>query len=179
MQNHQPVRDFHPTLRHPERQAIGGALQSVLIDLIDLSLLGKQLHWAVEGPSFRPLHLHLDELVSVWRELADQVAERAVALGVTPNGQVATVAAASKVAAVPSEPLSDRVVVSALTHRVTDVVYRVRARMEQVAEYDRVSEDLLIQVVASLEKQLWMIRAQHELVRGERGERDLIDGPRP
>lgn len=150
----------------------------MLIDLIDLSLLGKQLHWAVEGPHFRPLHLHLDELVSNWREVADQVAERAVALGVTPDGQVRTVAANGKIAAVPSEPLSDREVVSALTRRVTDVVYRARERMEQVAEYDRVTEDLLIDAVASLEKQLWMIRAHQGLARVELGDRDLVDGSR-
>ena len=45
------------------------------------------------GPLFRPLHQQLDELVDSWRELADTVAERAVAIGFCPDGQSATVAA--------------------------------------------------------------------------------------
>jgi hypothetical protein len=43
--------DHHPTLRHEERDALGTALQAVLIDLIDLSLVAKQLHWNVTGPT--------------------------------------------------------------------------------------------------------------------------------
>lgn len=58
-------------------------------------MLGKQLHWNVVGPLFRPLHLQLDELIDSWRELADLVAERAVAIGFAPDGQSATVAADS------------------------------------------------------------------------------------
>ena len=32
-------------------------------DLVNLTLIGKQLHWAVVGQLFRPLHHQLDELV--------------------------------------------------------------------------------------------------------------------
>ena len=45
-------------------------LEVTLHELVDLSLIGKQLHWAVVGPLFRPLHLHLDEMVDSWRELS-------------------------------------------------------------------------------------------------------------
>ena len=62
-----------------------------LHELVDLSLIGKQLHWSVVGPLFRPLHLQLDELVDSWRELSDSVAERAVALGFVPDGQARAV----------------------------------------------------------------------------------------
>jgi DNA-binding ferritin-like protein len=67
-----------PTLAEPhQRDEVGRQLQATLVELIDLSLLGKQLHWNVVGPLFRPLHLQLDELIDAWRELADTVAERA------------------------------------------------------------------------------------------------------
>ena len=79
-----------------EREGVGEELQTTLHELVDLSLIGKQLHWAVVGPLFRPLHLQLDELVDSWRELSDTVAERAVALGFVPNGQAKAVAAGSK-----------------------------------------------------------------------------------
>ena len=77
---------YLPTLEVPhEREGVGQGLQATLHELIDLSLIGKQLHWAVVGPLFRPLHLQLDELVESWRELSDTVAERAVALGCRPR----------------------------------------------------------------------------------------------
>src|SRR4051794_29915133 len=48
-----------PALAEPhEREAVGHELEATLHELIDLSLIGKQLHWAVVGPLFRPLHLH-------------------------------------------------------------------------------------------------------------------------
>ena len=79
-----------------EREGVGQELQATLHELTDLSLIGKQLHWAVVGPLFRPLHLQLDELVDTWRELSDTVAERAVALGFVPDGQAKAVAAGSQ-----------------------------------------------------------------------------------
>jgi len=36
------------------------ALQQALVDLTDLSLLGKQAHWNIQGSRFRALHLQLD-----------------------------------------------------------------------------------------------------------------------
>ena len=51
-------------------------------------------------------------------------------------------------------------VVRELTRRVNDVADRVRERMDRMGEIDAASEDVLIEVVRELEKQLWMIRAQ-------------------
>src|SRR3989454_12836519 len=91
------MSSYLPTLSAPhEREGVGRELQGVLVELVDLSLIGKQLHWAVSGSLFRPLHVQLDELVDSWRELADTVAERAVTLGFVPDGQAQTVAAASQ-----------------------------------------------------------------------------------
>ncbi|HLJ04214.1 MAG TPA: hypothetical protein VKT31_12285 [Solirubrobacteraceae bacterium] len=59
-----------PALAEPHaREEVGNQLQALLVELIDLSLLGKQLHWSAVGPLFRPLHLQLDELIDSWREL--------------------------------------------------------------------------------------------------------------
>jgi DNA-binding ferritin-like protein len=50
-----------PALREPhQREEVGQQLQATLVELIDLSLLGKQLHWSVVGPLFRPLHQQLE-----------------------------------------------------------------------------------------------------------------------
>ena len=143
-----------------EREGVGQELQATLHELIHLSLIGKQLHWAVVGPLFRPLHLQLDELVDSWRELSDTVAERAVALGFVPDGQAKAVAAGSQLAAVAPTALEDHVVVRDLTHRIAEVSERVRDRMNRLGDADLASQDVLIEVVRELEKQQWMLRAQ-------------------
>lgn len=150
-----------PALQEPhEREGIGQELQATVHNLIDLSLTGKQLHWAVVGPLFRPLHLQLDELVDSWRELADVVAERAVALGVIPDGQAKAVAATSLVTPLAREPIEDHRVVWELTHRVSQVSELVRTRMDRLGDADAVSQDVLIDVVRKLEEQQWMLRVQ-------------------
>ena len=143
-----------------ERKGVGEELQATLHELIDLSLIGKQLHWAVVGPLFRSLHLQLDELVDTWRELSDTVAERAVALGFVPDGQAKAVAAGSQLAAVAPTALDDHLVVRELTHRVAEVSEQVRDRMNRLGDADLASQDVLIEVVRTLEKQQWMLRAQ-------------------
>jgi starvation-inducible DNA-binding protein len=152
---------YLPTLPVPhEHEGVGSELQAVLVELVDLSLIGKQLHWAVSGPLFRTLHLQLDELVDSWRELADTVAERAVALGFVPDGQAQAVTAASQLAPVPQGPIEDHVVVRDITRRLADVSERVRSRLPVIGEADLASQDVLIEVVRELEKQQWMLRAQ-------------------
>lgn len=150
-----------PALDDPhEREGIGRVLEATLQELVDLALIGKQLHWAVVGPLFRPLHLHLDELVDSWRELGDTVAERAVALGYVPDGQARAVAKDSPLAPVAQGPLEDHVVVRELTHRVAQVSELVRTQMDRLGDADLASQDVLIEVVRTLEEQQWMLRAQ-------------------
>jgi starvation-inducible DNA-binding protein len=150
-----------PALEEPhQREEVGNQLQMTLVELIDLSLFGKQLHWSVTGPLFKPLHEQLDELVDSWRELSDVVAERAVALGHFPDGQSATVAASSELRKVERGALEDHVVVRELTGRLNDVADRVRERMDRLGEIDAASQDVVIEVLRELEKQLWMVRAQ-------------------
>lgn len=155
-----------PSLGEHQRDEVGHQLQAMLVELIDLSLFGKQLHWSVTGQLFRPLHEQLDELVDSWRELSDVVAERAVALGYFPDGQSATVAAGSNLDRLERGALEDHVVVRELTARLADVAERARERMDRLGEIDPASQDVVIEVLRELEKQLWMVRAQfgHEIV---------------
>jgi starvation-inducible DNA-binding protein len=157
-----------PPLGEPhEREEVGRQLQALLVELIDLSLLGKQLHWNVVGPLFRPLHLQLDELIDSWRTLADTVAERSVAIGVAPDGQSATVAADTPLRRVDRGEVEDRVVVRELTSRLAEVAERARGRMDRLGELDAASQDVVIEVVRALEEQLWMVRAQFSAPRSQ------------
>src|SRR3954465_4169394 len=157
-----PATSSHlPALAAPhERAAIAHELQATMQELVDLSLIGKQLHWAVVGHAFRPVHEHLDELVASWRDLADLVADRAVALGFVPDGQARAVAAGSPLSPVAGEATESHAVVRAITDRVAQVSESARERMDRIAELDAVSQDVLIGVVRTLEHQQWTLRAQ-------------------
>jgi starvation-inducible DNA-binding protein len=143
-----------------EQQAVAVELQGTLVDLLDLTLIGKHLHWNVEGRHFRTLHHELDEHVAAWRKLSDDVAERAVTIGASPDGQAETIAGASQLEPLPTGHLSDRQVLKAIGDRVAAATARARERIDRVAVVDPVTCDLFVQVSAMLEKQLWMIRAQ-------------------
>ena len=149
-----------PALGEHERAEVGNALQAELVELVDLSLLGKQLHWSVVGPHFRSLHLQLDELVDSWRALSDTVAERAIAIGAAVDGQSRTVAAATPLAGVEPGAIEDAALVRELAARLSETAERTRERAERVSELDPATEDVLIEVIRALEEQLWMVRAQ-------------------
>jgi starvation-inducible DNA-binding protein len=148
-----------PALGQHQREEVGRELQATLEELIDLSLIGKQLHWNIFGRPFKPLHEHLDELVDSWRELSDTVAERAVAVGFAPDGQSGTVSQHSDVRPVDTGLLDTDTATRELVERLADVDERIRARMDRLEELDLASQDVLIEAVRELEKQLWMLRS--------------------
>lgn len=151
-QAHLPALDQH------YRGEVGHELQATLVELIDLSLIGKQLHWNIYGRPFQPLHEHLDELIDSWRDFSDTVAERAAALGVSPDGRATTVSADSEIGAVDAGSLDTDAALHALIERLADVTERIRGRMDQLGDLDVASQDVLIEVVRELEKQLWTLR---------------------
>jgi starvation-inducible DNA-binding protein len=148
------------TARDIDRQALTIELQRILVTLIDLSLMGQHAHWNVVGPDFRSLHLQLDELIDAWRDAADEIAERIAALGAFPDGRADTVAAWSELPTLTEGAQPDRGLVGSLTGILTDAVTLIRTRMDRIEDLDPVTADLLHSVVATLEKQLWMVRAQ-------------------
>jgi starvation-inducible DNA-binding protein len=160
MTEHTLSQDHHPTLRHPDRQAIGAALQSALVVLTDLALAGKHAHWNVTGPHFHTLHRQLDEMVDAWRDAGDAVAERAVALGHPVDCRAALVAQRSELPQLGDGPLRDHEVVTALTAILTEAVAQLRRDMDHADALDVVTGDLLHTVVGTLEQQLWMVRVQ-------------------
>jgi len=149
-----------PALSAHEREEVGRQLQATLVELVDLSLVGKQLHWTIVGPLFRPLHLYLDELVDSWRELSDTVAERAVAVGVFPDGQASAIIAAAEQPSLEATAIPDHAVVAELVRRVAEVSELTRGRVERLGELDAASQDVLIEVLRALEEQAWMLRSQ-------------------
>ncbi len=142
------------------KEATAAALNRVLADLIDLSLVGKQAHWTLVGPRFRTLHLQLDEVVDAVRIHADDVAERVVTIGVAPDGRAATVAAESALPEHPTGWAKDTDVVDWFVGALGTAIGRLREAVAETEKHDVVSQDLLIGITAALEKHMWMFQAE-------------------
>ncbi|GAA2268537.1 DNA starvation/stationary phase protection protein [Actinomadura luteofluorescens] len=147
-------------LNEAAMKAAGDALQGALIDLIDLALVAKQAHWNLTGRNFKVVHEHLDEVVALARGGQDDVAERAVAIGASPDGRVRTVADRTTIPQLEAGRLADDKVVAAITDILAQIIARFRERIAATDEPDPVTQDLLIGITAELEKQHWMFQAQ-------------------
>ncbi|MEU7183959.1 Dps family protein [Streptomyces celluloflavus] len=150
------------TLSDADRTVVGNALQGALVDLVDLSLVAKQVHWNVVGPRFRSVHLQLDEVVATARLHADTVAERAAAISVSPDGRSVTVAKTSGIGEVTDGWIKDDHAVDALVAALAAVIGRMRRRITDTAEPDPVTQDILIGLTADLEKHHWMFQAESQ-----------------
>ncbi|WP_279634670.1 ferritin-like domain-containing protein, partial [Streptomyces bobili] len=88
------------------------------------------------------------------------VAERASALGVSPDGRAATVAGASGITVAPEGWVKDTDAVGVLVTALGAVITRMRERVAATGEADPVSQDIFIGITGDLEKHHWMFQAE-------------------
>lgn len=153
-----------PTINSPlsddAHKIASEVLRDALVDLIDLSLAGKQAHWNVTGPRFRTIHFQLDEVVDTARKHADIVAERSAAVGTPADGRAETVARDSQITRIEPGWLRDDDVVATFIGIYDGVIARMRQRAREVEQADQVSNNILLDVIEELEKQYWMWQAE-------------------
>ncbi|WP_024875465.1 Dps family protein [Saccharomonospora piscinae] len=147
-------------LKESDKELTASVLQSTLVDLVDLSLIAKQAHWNVVGKNFRSVHLQLDELTSAARGYVDEVAERANAIGVSPNGKAKTVTESSGLPDYPENWQSTDMTVDRIVEILDRLIQRLRVRIDETDKSDLVTQDLLIEIAQEIEKQHWMWQAQ-------------------
>jgi starvation-inducible DNA-binding protein len=151
------------TMAIPAREATAGRtteiLQVLLVELIDLSLQGKQAHWAVTGPMFKPVHEHLDAIVDGLRTAYDDVAERMAALQVPPDGRLATLAATTHVDPMPAGWQPDSEVVARMlpSRGLAGQARRLDRRARRAGSGE---PGLLIGIRHGVDKHAWMLRVQ-------------------
>ncbi|MEU1010697.1 DNA starvation/stationary phase protection protein [Streptomyces sp. NPDC088810] len=148
-------------LADADLKTVSEALQGALVDLVDLALVAKQIHWNVVGPRFRSVHLQLDEVVDSARTHMDTVAERASALGIPPDGRAATVASGSGIKTTPAGWIKDTDAVGAMVDALGAVITGMRERVEATGAPDPVTQDIFIGITADLEKHHWMFQAEN------------------
>ncbi len=141
-------------------ETVSHDLQDTLLELLHLALDGKQAHWNVSGPLFRPVHHELDEIVDVARWAADEVAERLATLGTPPDGRASTIVANRSSESLPSGRLDSERAVDLIGGELEELTDRLHRRIDDLDGVDLVSQGVLIQVAERLEKQAWMLRAQ-------------------
>jgi starvation-inducible DNA-binding protein len=147
-------------LSESDKETTGNVLQATLADLLDLSLIAKQAHWNVVGANFRSVHLQLDELTSTARQYVDQVAERANAIGVSPNGKAKTIVETSGLPDYPDNWQNVEATVTAIVEILAEEIQRLRKRIDETDKSDLVTQDLLIEITRALEEAHWMWQAQ-------------------
>jgi starvation-inducible DNA-binding protein len=150
----------NPPLPDEVCEEIGKQLQLTLVELIALSLAGKQAQWTSYGREFVSVHRYLHLVVDEWRGLQDVVAARASALGMALEWTAAAIIELDDHR--PPEPGFTEVdgATERLCSQLWDATLRVQRRRELLSGLDAVSEHVLIEVQRRLEDQLWMLRAQ-------------------
>lgn len=136
-------------------------LQAVLVDLIELSLQGKQAHWNVVGRNFRDTHRQLDEIIEDARTFSDTIAERMRALHAVPDGRSATIAKTTTLPEFPTGEVSTTETIDLVTERLEATVATLRGVHDDVDEEDPTSADLLHAVIERLEQFAWMVSAEN------------------
>lgn len=154
-------------------QKVGEHLQQILVNLIDLQLVGKQAHWNVVGSSFIGLHEKLDELVVAAREFGDDVAERMRAVFVVPDGRTDTVASKTTL---PEFPKGEQNIAATVDHTVAAinaVNASVRLYHDDIDAEDPTTADMLHGILERLEQLAWMVGALN-VVPGESNPKPIV-----
>ncbi|PWJ23956.1 starvation-inducible DNA-binding protein [Branchiibius hedensis] len=138
-------------------------MQKVLVDLIELSLQGKQAHWNVVGTNFRDTHLQLDEIIDAAREFGDTVAERMRALHALPDGRSDIVAQSTTLPEFPQGEVLTKDVIDLMTERIDDVAHTCRDVHDAVDEEDPTTADILHSILERLEQLSWMVSAENRV----------------
>ncbi|MDR3106882.1 MAG: hypothetical protein LBU05_01590, partial [Bifidobacteriaceae bacterium] len=101
------------------------------------------------------------EIIDQVRIYSDDVAERLAAVGGSPDGRASTVAATSQVPSIEPGSINAPVVVAEFSSRISEAARRIETALPEL-DADMPSQDLLIEIVAGLDKAAWMLRSQTE-----------------
>lgn len=140
---------------------LGSNMQSVLVDLIELHVQGKQAHWNVVGRNFRDLHLQLDEIIADARIFSDELAERMRALDALPDGRSETVTKETHLPRFPAGEVDTSDAVGLITERLDATVDNIRAVHDAIDAEDPTSADILHGIIEKLEQYAWMVSAEN------------------
>ena len=142
------------------RVAMIELLNQQLANTTDLYSQTKQAHWNVKGIHFYQLHLLFDQLAEKRQGEADELAERATALGGYALGTVRMAAASSGLPEIPTGIDAGVDYVRALVERYGIHANNMRAAIDEADEAgDKDTADLFTEISRELDKDLWFLQA--------------------
>jgi starvation-inducible DNA-binding protein len=156
-----------PGLTERQGAQVAELLQKQLSTYNDLHLTLKHIHWNVVGPNFIGVHEMIDPQVALVRGYADELAERIAALGASPQGTPGAI--------IKDRTWDDYSVgrdtvqahLAALDLVYTGIIEDIRKAIAETEQLDPVSQDILIDQAAELEKFQWFVRAHLENAGGK------------
>jgi len=135
-------------------------LNARLADAIDLGTQIKHAHWNVKGANFIALHELFDKIAESVEDQIDTVAERVTALGGTARGTLALVTRGTSLKPYPEDISDGAAHVEALSNVLADFGKKVRAAIQESAEFgDAGTSDLFTGVSRETDKSLWLLEA--------------------
>jgi starvation-inducible DNA-binding protein len=142
------------------RRSMIEVLNEYLADAIDLQLQAKQAHWNIKGPNFVGLHQLFDQVAAEARENADDIAERAVALGGVARGTLQAVSGQSQLREYPLQVGDWRAHVRAVQDALATFGRGARKAIDDAtALNDADTADLFTEISRGVDKSLWMVEA--------------------
>lgn len=135
-------------------------LNGTLIDTIDLTNCVRMAHWTLRGSNFIGLHTMLEGFYNELFATADEVAERLVQIGGTPDGTTQLVSEKTRLPAYPAATTNSMEHVKELADRFASLAKSVREGIDATDEAgDADTADLLTGLSRDLDKKLWMLEA--------------------
>lgn len=154
------LHDTRNDLGANTREVSVGVLNAALADTIDLTNAVRMAHWTVRGPQFAALHALFETFYDQLGVVTDDVAERVIQLGGTPDGTTQLVGEKTRLDAYPAGLRDGMDHVKALTARYAALAKTVREGIDETDEAgDADTADLLTSLSRTLDKALWMLEA--------------------
>ncbi|MFO1514290.1 MAG: DNA starvation/stationary phase protection protein Dps [Verrucomicrobiota bacterium] len=158
--------NLHPTridLPESTRRKVINLLNQNLADVLDLGLQAKQAHWNVKGPQFIALHELFDKLAAGLEEFADDLAERAVALGGVALGTSQVIVKRSRLNAYPTSLATGKAHLEAIANALAQLGKSVRAAVDGATRLgDADTADLFTEISRDVDKMLWLAEAHEQ-----------------
>ncbi|TCP95236.1 starvation-inducible DNA-binding protein [Cricetibacter osteomyelitidis] len=118
----------------------------------------QKYHWMIKGKNFYDLHKAFEELYDWGFEQEDEVAERLLIIGSEPLLSVEEVQALNKIIVLPKADLVEEKMTANVKTSLETILGLARLGLTEV-EDDVGTDSLLSDLVADVEKRLWMLNA--------------------
>lgn len=154
------MHETKQSLPKKERAELVIMLNKSLASTTDLYLQLKHAHWNIKGKQFIALHKLFDEIAEEVEDQVDVIAERITALGGTAFGTVQEVEKNTQLRLLPTNVFTLELMLDHLTHNFAILSELSRENIDETQELDDMAtNDLYIDLVRMLDKNLWFLEA--------------------